>query len=146
MNAGARLDQALHEVAVPERLAALPYLQPVYDEPEFIVRTIWRRFGGWFDGNPASLKPAPEAALAAEVAALAGGANALAERAEALAADGELRLAGHLAEWALQAAPDDPDVRRAHAEVYDRRAAAERSTMARGVFAWAAEESREDPA
>src|SRR5688500_11659401 len=97
MNAGARLDDALHTVPVPERLAALPYLQPVYDEPEFIVRNVWRLYAGWYDGNPANLKPAPEAELAGEVAALAGGAGALAERASALSADGEHRLAGHLA-------------------------------------------------
>ena len=23
----------------------------VYDEPEFIVRNIWRLYGGWYDGN-----------------------------------------------------------------------------------------------
>ena len=143
MNAGERLDRAIHEVTVPERLAELPYLQPVYDEPEFIVRNIWRLFGGWYDGNPATLKPAPEEALAGEVAGLAGGAARLAERASELSADGEHRLAGHLAEWAVRAAPDDPAVRRTHADVYARRAEAERSTMAKGIFAWAAEESRE---
>ena len=60
-------------VAVPEALAGRPFLQPVYDEPEFIVHTVWRQYGGWWDGNPATLKPAPERALAAELAELAGG-------------------------------------------------------------------------
>jgi hypothetical protein len=32
-----------------------PYLRPVYDEPEFVVRTVWRLYGGWYDGNPAHL-------------------------------------------------------------------------------------------
>ncbi len=73
MNSGGRLDEAIHTVAVPRRLADRPYLQPVYDEPEFIVRTVWRQYGGWWDGNPATLKPASERALAAELAALAGG-------------------------------------------------------------------------
>ena len=85
MNGGGRLDEALHSVAIPGRLADRPYLQPVYDEPEFIVRTIWRQYGGWWDGNPATLKPAPERALAAEIAALAGGARVLAARAVELA-------------------------------------------------------------
>jgi alkyl sulfatase BDS1-like metallo-beta-lactamase superfamily hydrolase len=141
MNAGGRLDQALHTVTVPDRLAGLPYLQPVYDEPEFIVRTVWRRYGGWYDGNPANLKPAPEAELAVELATLAGGAGRLAERARELAAGGDLRVAGHLAETARLAAPDDPAVLAAHAEVYAKRAGSERSTMAKGIFNWAAEES-----
>ena len=64
MNAGARLDEVLHTVIAPAHLVDRPYLRPVYDEPEFVVRNVWRLYGGWWDGNPASLKPAPEAALA----------------------------------------------------------------------------------
>ncbi len=143
MNEGARLDDILHTVRPPEDLDAKPYLQPIYDEPEFIVRNVWRLYGGWYDGNPAHLKPAPDAALAAEVAALAGGTGALARRAAELAEAGDLRLAGHLAELATQAAPDDADAHRVRSEVNEARAKAERSTMAKGVYRWAAAESRE---
>ena len=38
MNAGARLDEVIHTVTPPARLMERPYLRPVYDEPEFIVR------------------------------------------------------------------------------------------------------------
>ena len=154
MNAGGRLDDAIHTVRPPEALEARPYLRPVYDEPEFIVHTVWRQYGGWWDGNPATLKPAPERAVAAELAALAGGAGALADRAlELLAAasdapeseagrgDGALRLAGHLAEHAWLADPADEGVQRARQQVFAARAARATSTMARGVFTWAANES-----
>ncbi len=87
MNAGGRLDDAIHTVRVPAALEARPYLRPVYDEPEFIVHTVWRQYGGWWDGNPATLKPAPERALATELAALAGGPRVLADRALELLAD-----------------------------------------------------------
>ncbi len=143
MNAGARLDEIIHTVRAPEHLLARPYLRPIYDEPEFIVHNIWRLLGGWYDGNPATLKPAPDAAVAAEVAALAGGPGKLARRAVELAEAGDLRLAGHLAEWAALAAPEDAAVHGARAEVFERRRAAESSTMARGVFGAAARESRE---
>ncbi|MGH9294852.1 MAG: MBL fold metallo-hydrolase, partial [Acidimicrobiales bacterium] len=69
MNAGARLDEILHGVEMPVRLLERPYLRPVYDDPEFILRNIWREYGGWYDGNPARLKPAPDAAVAVELAA-----------------------------------------------------------------------------
>ena len=141
MNAGARLDEAVHTVQAPEELLAKPYLRPVYDEPEFVVRNVWRLYGGWYDGNPATLKPAPEAELARELAELAGGAGRLAERAGELAAAGNLRTAGHLAELAAQASPDDAGVHRMRAEVFGRRAEEELSTMAKGVFSWAAAES-----
>jgi alkyl sulfatase BDS1-like metallo-beta-lactamase superfamily hydrolase len=120
-----------------------PYLQPVYDEPEFIVRTVWRLYGGWWDGNPATLKPAPERSLARELAELAGGAAVLADRALALLGEdeGAMRLAGHLAELAWLAAPDDPGVQDVRRTVFTRRADAASSTMAHGVFSWAARES-----
>jgi alkyl sulfatase BDS1-like metallo-beta-lactamase superfamily hydrolase len=143
MNDGARLDEILHTVRPPAHLADRPYLQPVYDEPEFVVRNVWRLYGGWWDGNPASLKPAPDAALAEQVVALAG-ADAVVRRVEELlasATEPDLRLAGHLAEWLWQAAPDDGDAADVRRRVFGVRAAAERSTMARGVFAWAARES-----
>jgi glyoxylase-like metal-dependent hydrolase (beta-lactamase superfamily II) len=188
MNGGGRLDEAIHTVTVPRHLADRPYLQPVYDEPEFIVRTIWRLYGGWWDGNPATLKPARERALATELAGLAGGARALAARAlqlaEAVAGDdapaefrtteadatagrpeadadsdlrvdadsdlrvaaltgGEegLRLAGHLAEFAWLAAPDDQEVAAARHRVCSIRADRATSTMSTGVYRWAAEEA-----
>jgi alkyl sulfatase BDS1-like metallo-beta-lactamase superfamily hydrolase len=138
MNTGARLDDIVHTVRAPQHLLDRPYLKPVYDEPEFVVRNIWRLYGGWWDGDPSHLKPAPARALATELAALAGGAQVLADRAQALAGDGDLRLAGHLAELAWQAAPDDETVRAARAHVYATRAKAEASTMSQGVFSWAA--------
>jgi hypothetical protein len=106
MNAGLTLDDVVAAVTVPHELLERPYLRPVYDDPAFIVRNVWRRYGGWWDGNPAHLLPPRERALAAEVAALAGGAAALVARAEAVAAD-DLALACQLAEWAAAAAPDD---------------------------------------
>ncbi len=132
----------------PAALLEKPYLRPVYDEPEFVVRNIWRLYGGWYDGNPANLKPAPDALLAAELATLAGGASTLARRALELAGRGDdvsLRLAGHLAELASLAAADGEQaaVHAARAEVFERRVAAATSTMAKGVFAWAAKESKD---
>ncbi|MGH2685020.1 MAG: MBL fold metallo-hydrolase, partial [Actinomycetota bacterium] len=78
MNDGATLDRIVHEVTVSDDVLAIPYLRPMYDEPEFVVRNVWRLYGGWWDGNPARLKPPPDAAVAGEVAALAGGALPLA--------------------------------------------------------------------
>jgi len=143
MNGGATLDEIIHTVRVREDLLRLPYLRPLYDEPEFVIRNVWRRFGGWWDGNAANLKPAPNAALATELAALAGGADRLVARAAEIADAGDLRLACHLVELAGQAAPDDVAVHTARAELYERRRHAETSLMTKGIFAAAVRESRE---
>jgi alkyl sulfatase BDS1-like metallo-beta-lactamase superfamily hydrolase len=142
MNEGARLDDIVHTVTAPAHLLERPYLRAIYDEPEFIVRNIWRLYGGWYDGDPSHLKPAPAAVLARELADLSGGASRLAERAREVAAAGDLRLAGHLAELAAQAAPDDKGVHAVRAEVFGARAKEEASTMSKGIFSWAEHESR----
>ena len=142
MNAGARLDDILHGVSFPEDLLARPYLRPVYDDPRFIVRNLWRLYGGWYDGNPAHLNPAPDAALAKAIAAFGGGSDALVAAAERAAAEGALDVASHFAEWATQAAPDDAAAHAVRAAVYAERARRETSLMAQGIYGAAERESR----
>ena len=144
MNAGARLDDLIHGVKLPSHFMNKPYMKPVYDEPEFIIHNIWRLYGGWYDGNPSRLKPAPDAVLAAEMAQLAGGVARLSARAEELAAtgrEGDMRLACHLVEMAALAEPDNRDVHMARANVYGARRKAELSLMSKGIFGWAERES-----
>src|SRR5207248_6951029 len=126
-------DGVIRTVRAPADLVDRPYLQPIYDEPEFVVRKVWRLYGGWWDGDPAHLKPAPENDLAAELAGLAGGAGRLADRGVEIAEADDLRLAAHLVELAARAAPHDDAIRQARADVYQRRAKAERSLMARNT-------------
>lgn len=142
MNEGASLNDIIHTVEVSPDLLAKPYLGPTYDEPEFVVRNIWRLYGGWYEGNPAQLKPARDAAVAAELAKLSGGALKLAERARELA-ETDARLACHLAEFAAQAEPSNKAVHHLRAEVYQKRREGETSLMAKGIFGTAANQSRQ---
>jgi alkyl sulfatase BDS1-like metallo-beta-lactamase superfamily hydrolase len=141
MNAGETLNTIIHSVKVPDATLGKPYLRPLYDEPEFVVRGIWRQFGGWWDGTPSSLKPATDVSLGTELATLAGGAEVLMARAKELAASGDLRLACHLADFAGWAAPDEPNIHRDRAEVYEARRKSESSLMAKGIFRGASRES-----
>jgi alkyl sulfatase BDS1-like metallo-beta-lactamase superfamily hydrolase len=141
MNDGADLDALIHSVALPDELLAKPYLRPVYDEPEFIVRNVWRYYGGWYDGNPARLKPPPDAALARQIAELAGGAGALVKRARELTEAGELRLACALVELATRADAESRPAHAARAEIYRLRRDAELSVMAKGIYGFAERES-----
>ncbi len=161
MNTGATLDEIISSATVAEEALALPFLRPIYDEPEFVVNNIWRLYGGWWDGNPETLKPAPRAAVATEVAMLAGGADAVADRAMALAeADSEngrdndndnsnandndnddLRTACQLIEFAVAADPGSKRNHEIRMDIYTRRRKAERSLMAKGVFRSVAAES-----
>lgn len=141
MNAGETLNTIIHTVRVPEATLGKPYLRPLYDEPEFVVRNIWRLFGGWWDGAPSRLKPSPDEVLAVELASLAGGADVLMRRAAELAASGDLRLACHLADFAGWAAPDEPEIHQMRAEIYETRRKSETSLMSKGIFKGAMRES-----
>ena len=142
MNAGETLDTIIHKVKVPSEVLEKPYLRPLYDEPEFVVRNIWRLNGGWWDGVASHLKPAPNADLGAEVASLAGGPDVLMRRAMELL-DSDIRLACHLADLAGWAAPDDPAIHADREAVYEQRRNVEKSLMSKGIFKAAARDSRE---
>ena len=150
MNEGARLNDIIHSVKVAPDLLEKPYLKPLYDEPEFVIRNVWRLYGGWYDGNPSQLKPARDDQLASELADLCGGARNLAERAKELADADELRLACHLIELAVLAEPHSKDGHALRAEIYQQRREGETSMMAKGIFGYASSESlhlagKEDP-
>lgn len=134
LNRGATLDEVLHAVSVPSRYLAKSYLRPKYDDPEFLVRGIYHLYAGWFDGDPAHLKPARHADLAAEVARIAGGADRLAARAADLAREGQTRLAVQLAEFAACAAPEDAGVQAIRAAVLQRCIDAETSLMGKAFL------------
>jgi alkyl sulfatase BDS1-like metallo-beta-lactamase superfamily hydrolase len=135
MNTGRSLNDILHSVRARANLLAKPYLAPKYDDPEFVVRNIWHLYAGWYDGNPSHIKPAAEAELGAEIARLAGGAAALAQRASVLAESGQTRLAAHLIEFAVAAAPGDSALQAMRATIYAACGAAETSLIGKALFA-----------
>ncbi len=141
MNEGAKLNDILHSVKIPEALLARPYLRPTYDDPLFIVRNLWRLYGGWYEGNPANLKPAANAEVAQALAAFGGGALAMAQRAQELADAGRLEVACHLIEFAADAEPGHVEIHGIRAELYRARAKAELSLMGKAIYNAAARDS-----
>lgn len=142
MNAGETLDHIVHTVRVPDDTLAKPYLRPLYDEPEFVIRNIWRLYGGWWDGAPARLKPSPDRQLAEVLVDLVGGPQLMVQRAQRAAESGDFRLACHLVDFAADANPEDAVVHTARAEIYLARRKVETSLMAKGIFLGAAKESQ----
>lgn len=142
MNAGAVLDEIVHSIRVPAETLEIPYLRPLYDEPEFVVRNVWRLYGGWWDGTPARLKPAPDPAIGAEVVDLVGEIGRVIERAQQRSGEGDHRLACHLIDLALAAEPESRAVHEARIEIYAARRATETSLMAKGIFKGAISDSQ----
>ncbi len=100
-------------------------------------------YGGWWDADPASLKPSPQPAIASELVSLIGGITPLVNRAQELADNGDFRLSCHLIEFAANAQPENKVVHGVRAEIYRKRRASESSLMSKGVFAAAMRESED---
>ena len=131
----------VHRVALP--VSDSPWLQNIYDDAEFIIRSVVRFYGGWWSGRPSELKPPPRDELAGELARLCGGQGAVLRRAEELMERGEPRLACSFADIALESKPDDPDVQRRVSAIYEQRAEGEEGLMARNLFRSAAAYARD---
>jgi alkyl sulfatase BDS1-like metallo-beta-lactamase superfamily hydrolase len=141
LNRGLTVYEILEEVKPLPHLAEKPYLQPIYDEPEFIVRNVVRCLGGWYSGVPSELKPAPRAQQARELADLAGGVGRILERARRSLDANDLKMASHWVDWAVEADPDSAEAHALRVAVYEKRVSAESSTMSKGIFRAAAADS-----
>ena len=141
LNAGLRQDQIYRSVRLPEHLASDPTLRVQYVSPSDISKMVIRRYTGWWDDIPSHWTPAPLELRAREIVGLAGGMEKLAARARELAQT-DLRLACHLADYALEADPGNSRVREIVAGIYEKRAASETSLMAINLFRSAAAYAR----
>src|SRR5579863_1454927 len=128
-------------LALPDDLAAKPFLRPVYGCVPFVVRDVIRRYAGWWSGAPTQMFPAKRSEVAAEILGLCGREQLLA-RARTLKDDGQLKSALAIAEMALDANSSDADAIALNIEILDAMAKAERSFIARNFFVAAARELR----
>ena len=143
MNGGSSLDEIIHTVRVDDAVLQLPYMRPLYDEPEFVIRNVWRRYGGWWDADPANLKPAP-ARRARRRAGNAGRWGGPARR-TGRRARRRRRPAPGLPPRRAGRPPPRPMIRpstRPAPTIYERRRQTETSLMTKGIFAAAVRESR----
>jgi alkyl sulfatase BDS1-like metallo-beta-lactamase superfamily hydrolase len=131
MNEGKWLEDILREIEYPA--TDKPWLRPIYDHPEFVARNVYRLYGGWYDGDPADILPAHSHDVARELVGVCG-AEPLLARARALRDQGELQMACHIADFVRKGEPDSREAWLLWRELFEARAGAETSLMARGAF------------
>lgn len=128
LNAGQRRDEVVEAVTVAPDLAQREDMRQVYVTFKDLGRMVAKQYSGWWDGLPSHWAPAPLPAEARELTELAGGPRRMMERALALLPT-RPDLAGHLADWAWLAAPDDAVVLQGALDVYGRRSGPETTTQ-----------------
>ncbi len=131
------IEDIIRQVKIPEDLAKKPWLTPSYGHPVFVIHDVYRRYTGWYDGNPSELFPAASADVAAEVVGLGGGAGHIMARAKQLKDSGKSQLALHLIDFAIKGAGDNTTRKSAlllKSEILNARADIEPSLIARHIL------------
>ncbi|WP_150272466.1 alkyl sulfatase dimerization domain-containing protein [Paenibacillus tepidiphilus] len=98
INQGKSVEEAVLGIALPEHLLQSPYIVPVYGTREFVIRGIYHRYTGWYDGNPTHLAPSPKEAVKRTYVELIGDKAKVLDKARELAGAGELQLSLHVAD------------------------------------------------
>lgn len=140
MNEGEWLEDIIREIDWPA--TDKPWLQPIYDHPEFIARNVYRLYGGWYDGDPANILPAHSHEVAAALVGATGAAPIL-SRARKLRDEGDLQMACHLVDFVRKGEPDNREAWELWRDLFAARAGRESSLMARGAFLSAVREGEE---
>jgi len=136
------IDDIIKKVKIPAELAQKPWLRPNYGHPVFIIHDVYRRYTGWYDGNPSELFPADKADIGAEVVALAGGAAKLVKRAKELKQQQQSQLALHIIDFVIHGSKTKSVLKEAlalKAEILNARADIEPSLIARHILRTGAE-------
>ena len=134
LNRGMILEETVNSLKMPPELMNSKWLPPLYGHPVFIARGIFKRYGGDYSGRPAELFPPDYAVLGQEVVDLAGGAEPIFNRVNELKKQGQMELACQLAEWVVEALPENAEAWELYGLLFKERAEAEFNMQARGAW------------
>jgi glyoxylase-like metal-dependent hydrolase (beta-lactamase superfamily II) len=134
LNKGMVLEETIKTLTVPEELMNSKWLPPLYGHPVFIAKGIYKRYAGYYSGNPAELFRPNYADSSREVLLLAGGVDPLLARAREIHAKGNMELACQLAEWVVRGEPDNKEGWALYGLLFKERAEKEFNMQARGCW------------
>tara|TARA_Y200000002_G_C22682817_1_gene664774 strand:+ start:1731 stop:3032 length:1302 start_codon:yes stop_codon:yes gene_type:complete len=134
MNKGKSLNEVYHQVQISSEILKKPWLKPVYDDPKFLIRMIWRRYGGWWDGEYDRLLPDTRENEAKEWVELSGGLDNIIKKALINLESQKFSLATHLIEVAYYADKNNEEVHLAREKIYSAISQVQDSSMARNIF------------
>ena len=138
INEGLRLEDIRQKVKLPQGLAELPYLQPVYGSVEWAVNGIFRQYTGWYSFNPTDLKPNPRIVLCQALLEASGGAVPLLKRARIALMEGQNQLVLELTDIVLSVKPHNRAARKMRARALKQLGGAAKNGVERNIYLSAA--------
>lgn len=106
INRGDSVDQAVETIALPEHLAASPYLTESECRIGWAVRSMYHSYVGWFDERPETLYPCNRQTVASREIEMMGGPEAVIDAARQAQQEGDTRWALHLLAKLRDSNPD----------------------------------------
>jgi alkyl sulfatase BDS1-like metallo-beta-lactamase superfamily hydrolase len=107
------------------------------------VRSVYNRYLGWYDGNPANLDPLPPVEAGGRYVEFMGGADAVLERARRSFADGEYRWVAEVVNHVVFADPTNVEARQLQADALEQLGYQSESATWRNAYLMGAKELRE---
>lgn len=141
LNEGKSLEDMIELIKLPSHLKENPYLQQFYGCLDFAIRGTYRRYTGWYDGNPTNLLPEKQSVISQEIVALIGDESKILEQAQSLMTQKRQRLALHLVDYIIQSnGKEKHEALKLKAEVLLYLSENEENFMRKNIYANAAEE------
>jgi alkyl sulfatase BDS1-like metallo-beta-lactamase superfamily hydrolase len=144
INAGKSVEEAIHEVKLPEDLARYPYLRPKYGKVSWTVRGIFRQYTGWYSFNPTDLNPRPEPQRHRVLLRACGGPSPLLQRAARAMREEQYQLALELVDVVLSVLPHQARAVRLKLMALRHLAAQSRNGVERNIYRNALKSARSE--
>ncbi len=129
------------ELSMPEAYDQ-SHVQGYYGTVSHNVRSVYNRYLGWYDGNPANLDPLPPVDAGRRYVEFMGGADAVLDRAQASFDEGDYRWVAQVVNHVVFADPTDTRARNLQADALEQLGYQSESATWRNAYLMGAQELR----
>jgi alkyl sulfatase BDS1-like metallo-beta-lactamase superfamily hydrolase len=145
MNHGFKAAEIAERLRLPASLNATWHVRGYYGTLSHNAKSVYQRYIGWYDANPANLNPLPPVERARKYVEYMGGAAAVIERARADYGRGEYRFVAEAMSQVVFAEPANTEARALGADALEQLGYAAESAIWRNAYLLGARELRHGP-
>ena len=143
MNHGLKASEIAERLTLPKSLAAVWHVRGYYGTLSHNSKSVYQRYLGWYDANPANLNPLPPVERGRKYVEYMGGAEAAITRARADFEKGEYRFVAEAMSHVVFADPTNLEARQLGADALEQLGYAAESATWRNAYLLGAFELRE---
>ena len=141
-NHGHTPDEIADELSLPECFSHQSHVQGYYGTVSHNVRSVYNRYLGWYDGNPANLHPLPPVEAAGRYVEMMGGADNVIAGARRAYDEGDYRWVAQVLNHVIFDDPTNTEARRLSADAMEQLGYQSESATWRNAYLWGAFELR----